>query len=30
LYKDGKIVAKVEKDKIVETILKEIDVLNKG
>ena len=29
LYKDGKIVAKVEKDKIVETILKEIDVLNK-
>lgn len=29
LYRDGKIVAKVEKDKIVETILKEIDVLNK-
>jgi len=30
LYKDGKIVAKIEKDKIVDTILKEIDVLNKG
>jgi len=29
LYKDGKIVAKVERDKIVETILKEIDVLNR-
>jgi (E)-4-hydroxy-3-methylbut-2-enyl-diphosphate synthase len=29
LYKDGKIVAKVEKDKIVETVLKEIDELNK-
>jgi len=29
LYKDGKIVAKVEKDKIVDTILKEIDILNK-
>jgi len=29
LYKDGKIVAKVEKDKIVETILKEIDAINK-
>ena len=29
LYRDGKIVAKVDKDKIVDTILKEIDVLNK-
>ena len=29
LYRGGKIVAKVEKDKIVDTILKEIDVLNK-
>jgi (E)-4-hydroxy-3-methylbut-2-enyl-diphosphate synthase len=30
LYRDGKIVAKVEKDKIVDTVLKEIDALNKG
>ena len=29
LYKDGKIVGKIEKDKIVETLLKEIDELNK-
>jgi len=29
LYRDGKIVAKVERDKIVETVLKEIDTLNK-
>ena len=29
LYKDGKIVAKVERDKIVDTVLKEIDALNK-
>ena len=28
LYKDGKIVGKIEKDNIVETVLKEIDVLN--
>ena len=30
LYRDGKIVAKVEKDKIVDTVLREIDALNKG
>ena len=29
LYKDGKIIAKVEKDKIVETVLREIDIINK-
>jgi len=29
LYKDGKIIGKVEKEKIVETLLKEIDALNK-
>ena len=29
LYKDGKIVGKVEKDKIVETLMKEIEALNK-